>query len=267
MGQLKDPSEMVKTVRPYPVSRLYKYRSMQSRELEGIFLKRQVYLADPTRFNDPFECSPYLTVDPSSIKRELYLKQITKDSFPNASKGERKRFMKGKGVKLVDRALLKKSYSNWLRSNGMYCLSEKKDDILMWAHYSDAHRGLCLEFDTSKEGTLFWQVFKVQYQDDYPEVNMINIGEIEEFRKTLLTKSRHWEYEKEWRILKTDQEGGPGFYPFSPELLTGVICGALMSDNDKDLLKDWIRAYPTTIKLYQAELNERKYQIDVRPLA
>ena len=30
------------------------------------------------------------------------------------------------------------------------CFSEVDDNILMWSHYADSHKGLCLEFDTKK---------------------------------------------------------------------------------------------------------------------
>ena len=32
---------------------------------------------------------------------------------------------------------------------GVLSFSKLRDDILMWAHYGDKHRGLCLEFDGS----------------------------------------------------------------------------------------------------------------------
>jgi DUF2971 family protein len=32
---------------------------------------------------------------------------------------------------------------------GFLSLSERRDDLLMWAHYAEMHRGVCLEFDAS----------------------------------------------------------------------------------------------------------------------
>ena len=31
-----------------------------------------------------------------------------------------------------------------------FCMSKVNDDVLMWSHYADNHRGLCLEFDFSE---------------------------------------------------------------------------------------------------------------------
>ena len=31
---------------------------------------------------------------------------------------------------------------------GITCLSEVKDDLLMWSHYGGKYKGFCLEFDS-----------------------------------------------------------------------------------------------------------------------
>lgn len=267
MDRSKETEKLVKIIRPYSVSHFYKYRSMNSKGLEDLFSKRKTYFTDATRFDDPFECRPILTFHQSSLKRQQFLKEITKDKFPSADKRILKKLMRGKKPLLTDQATLRKAYDGFIRTIGIYCLSEKNDDVLMWSLYSDSHRGFCLEFEASTENTLFWKAFNVTYQDEYPTVNIMDIGKAEEFRKALLTKSTHWKYQKEWRILKTEQEGGPGLYKCSPELLTGVVLGVLLDDNDKDLLMSWIEKYPTRVTIYQARLNERKYHLDIVPVS
>ena len=37
--------------------------------------------------------------------------------------------------------------TNYVNSLGIFCLSERSDDILMWSHYSNGHRGVCLQFN------------------------------------------------------------------------------------------------------------------------
>ncbi len=267
MTQREEAEKLIKIIRPYPVPFLYKYRSMASVGLEDIFQQRKLYLNDSKKFNDPFECRPVLTVHHSSLKREIYLKKLTRDRFPNTDKRTIKKLMKGKGPQLTNQEALRSNYIGFVSTIGIYCLSEKKDDLLMWSHYSDSHRGLCLEFKASIENTLFWESFKVVYQEDYPTVNIMDIGKAEEFRKALLTKSSHWSYEQERRILKMEKEGGPGYYKFSSELLTGVILGALMSETHKKILIQWVKDYPTTISLYQATLNGSRYQLDITKIS
>jgi hypothetical protein len=266
MTKRQETEKLVKLIRPYPVQCLYKYRSMASTGLNDIFEKRKVFLNNATKFNDPFECRPHLIVDGSSLERAAFLKELAKDRFPNADRAEIMRLVRGKDAFLTDQGKLRKAYSGFVATVGIYCLSEKKDDILMWAHYSDAHKGLCLEFEASTEGSLFWEAFKVVYQEEYPIVNMMRIGEAEEFRKALLTKSTHWAYEQERRVLKMENEGGAGSYDFPPAALTGVIFGALMSSGDKETIRNWVKAYPSEIAIYQATVNGHRYQLDVNKI-
>ncbi|MFH1673288.1 MAG: DUF2971 domain-containing protein [Pseudomonadota bacterium] len=268
MADTSETESLVAFIKPYRMDYLYRYRSMRSRGLEDVFKKRQIYLPDPTLFNDPFECRPRLTYHKSTLKREKYLKEITKERFPDADKGTIKKLMRKKAKRqlLTDEEHLKRAYEAFVRTIGVLCLSEKNDDILMWSHYSDAHRGICLQFDLSKKGTLFWEALKVIYQEEYPVVNVMDMGNPEEFRKALLTKSNHWQYEQEWRILKTEQEGGSNTYSFSAELLTGVVLGALISDDDRKKVLDWISVYPSKVNLYQARISRMKYELDIEPM-
>jgi hypothetical protein len=263
MARREELVELVGKTRPYSVKYLYRYRSMKSRELPPIFEHRKVYLTDPTTFNDPFECRPNLTVHKGSFARELYLKERAKDRFPTADKKTIKETVSKAKRKLQNNGLLENMYEAFLRKTGVYCLSEKNDDILMWSHYTDGHKGLCLIFDASQEDTIFWEATKVIYQEEYPIVNVMDIGRPEEFRKAVLTKSSHWRYEQEWRILRFEREGGPGWHIFAPELLKGVILGALIQSDDKNKILRWKEGYPNKIDVYQANISRTKYQLDM----
>lgn len=265
MTQRSEAEKLIRIVRPYTPKHLYKYRSMKSMGVEDIFAKREIFLSDATMFDDPFECRPVLTVHNSSLKKEKFLKELTNNKFPFADKKEKKKLMKGKNRLLTDKSILRGSYEKFVKTVGIYCLSEINDNLLMWSLYSDSHRGFCLELDPSIEGTVFWEAFKVTYSNEYPTVNIMDIAKAEEFQKALLTKFIGWKNQDEWRILKTEQEGGPGHYRFSPSLLTGVIFGALMSVDDKNTILKWVDKFPTDILIYQASLNRKKYQVDILP--
>lgn len=247
----------------YQVKHLYRYRSMNSREIEGIFNKREIYLTSPSFFNDPFESRPNLVKHEGRLSRSRYIKKLTREGRPYLNKEQKKLYIREAKMILSDIDRLYTVYNNFIAKIGIYCLSAVRDDILMWSHYAEGHKGVCLEFNTTMEIALFGQALKVHYNDEYPSVNIIKIGESEEFRKALLTKSKHWEYEQEWRILKPEQDGGPGIYHFRPDLLTGVILGALIPAKDKEKVIDWVENYPTKISLYQAKINKTKYQLDI----
>jgi len=87
---------------------------------------------------------------------------------------------------------------------GVICFSEKPDEILMWSHYSDNHKGICLEF-TAEKGTDLSNLdknHKVEYLAEYPRLmltDFVNNDLAKASIKVMWTKAKIWEYENEWR--------------------------------------------------------------------
>lgn len=126
-----------------------------------------------------------------------------------------------------------KKYLDIIRQNAMItCLSEKKNDLLMFAHYADSFKGFCIEYDLSLlENSVFQKIipyfFPVIYAQKPEDLRYKNIlGEdilnhIESIEKHKLSleklddvisyfvhKAKMWEYENEWRfIVPVDQYG------------------------------------------------------------
>jgi hypothetical protein len=259
--------ELINNIMECNIKYLYKYRSMKSPELvqrlEEIFKNNYIYLSDPTSFNDPFECRPILTIPKSMLKRDFYIKNMIRTQFPLENKKEQNKLIKEAKFQINNSDYQEHVYREFIKTIGIYSLSEKNNDILMWGHYANAHKGLCIEFDASQVNILFGLALKVYYSDKYPIVNTFDLDKPEEFQKALLTKSNHWDYEKEWRILKLSDAGGPGKHYLSPELITGVIMGALISPQDKERVLGWVSNYPTKINIYQATINRTEYKLDI----
>jgi hypothetical protein len=265
-GQIK---ELFKFPRDRKVKYLYRYRSIESRELCEIFTDRKIYLASPATFNDPFDCRPSLTIYKSGPSRLSYLEKMAQETFPFADKNTLNQRIEEADRKLrSDPTYVERAYNDYIKKMGVYCLSKIPNDILMWSHYANGHKGICLEFDTTKDKRLFGQALNVDYSktDEYPIVNIMDVDNPKEYHKALLTKSNHWTYEQEWRILKPIEEGGPGKHAFQAELLTGVILGALISPADKKEITDWVSNYPTKINIYRAKPNRTKYQLDIEAI-
>ena len=105
-----------------------------------------------------------------------------------------------------------------LKNIGVFCLSAKCDDILMWSHYTDGHQGFCLAFE---KDFYVKKPKKVSYKRKYPLIAFTEKKRKEWPRKLLLTKSKRWKYEEEWRIL----DRNPGKKPFDETKLFGIIFG------------------------------------------
>lgn len=168
--------------------------------------------------------------------------QISDDGKPN----ERFRELIVNGV---DDSIRHLPRGEWESQIGVACFSSKCDDLLMWAHYADGHRGFCLEFSTQSEP--FSRAEPVTYCDSIPEVNPLDILDGKStgpdlMQMMLRTKFTCWQYEEEWRILHM-RAGTAYSYPF--EALTGVYFGVSMSRGQKDVIGQLLLGTP--VRLYE----------------
>lgn len=110
----------------------------------------------------------------------------------------------------------------------IYCLTPDPLSTLMWSHYGDNHRGICLEFHLGNP--VFLNAWEVKYAPQYPAwVPHRILGHAIEM---LLTKSDAWAYEQEFRVLASPDypDGHPlkpdgSFLRLPPRSLVGVIVG------------------------------------------
>ena len=157
---------------------------------------------------------------------------------------------------------------------GLYCLSAVPNNILMWAHYANAHQGFCLQFLNEQsqrfrvkphpgergETPEFLGPVPVRYSKQYPVVNFIRDKRMTVGIKTCLTKARQWKYEQEWRIVDIN---GQGPHQFLPQCLTGVIFGCRMSAEHKKLIRDWCKDRQPAITYYEAKQSEDSYLLNI----
>lgn len=112
---------------------------------------------------------------------------------------------------------------------GVLCFSKTWHNPVMWSHYGDRHRGLCLGFDLLNEWT-----FPISYEAErlLEEAVDVDAGDFEGLgHKLLLTKYEHWMYEEEVRMIvrleDAVSESGLFFLPFCNGLrLKDAIIGA-----------------------------------------
>lgn len=134
-------------------------------------------------------------------------------------------------VSLADpivRQVLQKNKLDLSGTMGLLCFSETWRSPLMWAHYADNHKGLCLGFDIP-EGHMR-PVRYIRRRIAPPEsLEMLPRGFVEGL---FFKKFSHWRYEREYRAvvrLRECQEyNGLYFAPFSEKLaLKQVIIGSM----------------------------------------
>lgn len=103
------------------------------------------------------------------------------------------------------------------------CFSRSWDSPLMWSHYADKHRGMCLGFKVA-DGFAVPVTYASSRLELQAEKQLAKVpGNTESLSlKLMTTKFSGWEYEKEVRKIlapsQTYKELGLYFYDFSDEL-------------------------------------------------
>lgn len=250
-----------------PLKYLYRYFTINENNFNNIknmFINNELFFQAPRKFNDPFDCRLKLQFNGTKQQWRQFLSQLIKRHEPSLNRNQRlvklREMMKIR--KNID--FSKKVLSTLSDDIGTLCLSEIKDDLLMWSHYSNGHKGFCLEFSYSKNDPFFGKSRKVIYKKNYPSVNFFDSSPEEQLDAMIFTKARFWKYEKEWRIV--DHEHGRGLYRFPIKALTGVIFGENMEKKHKKNIKEWIQMNDFTSIFYQASIKDKEYGLNIEKL-
>lgn len=246
---------------------LYKYYSLNegnAHHRKRIFTHNELYFPSPRVFNDPFDSKIQLVFDGSKDEWERFLREQYKKRRPNWNRKQRLAEVRMKMREKRYKRLPEGIANSYLDKIGVFCVSEVKDQILMWAHYSEGHRGFCLEFRATSTTPFFGTAQKVKYREAYPSLNFFESSRDAQMEAILLTKANIWGYEKEWRIV--EHEHGAGIYTFPTELLTGVIIGCQMPDKNQNKIIEWVENMNPRPILYKAEVKEREFGLDIQEL-
>lgn len=176
------------------------------------------------------------------------------------------------------------------------CMTESNTNTLMWSHYADSNRGICVEYDLKLiSNPLFGittHLFPVLYMDkrllfknlsslvtdherlkyDIAEDYVYDADDsLDDILPLFLSKGRCWEYEQEWRIIYTLKQmyeiNNPTLYsgtiPFP--CISGVYLGYRIDlevrENIIEICQRLTEKEERKISVYQAKLSEYGYDI------
>jgi hypothetical protein len=137
-----------------------------------------------------------------------------------------------------DREVWEKTKGSLWQDKGLISFSERSSNPLLWAHYAENHKGLCLGFDVSGASQVRYVSARRKMPSLLDIVKQKDTGIIE---NAIMTKYWHWRYESEWRIILSVDEvdnSGMSFLDFNENLiLREVLVGYRSSLELKDFRK------------------------------
>lgn len=253
--ETKDIWKAQTLVAPHVPKKLYRYHSISTRTFIGLD-KEAVWFSHPSKFNDPYDSSAAFF---DSIMQPGWQKEMKKVKTTNFQIKQLKRVFEEEEYRMHTEFVEKSRDS--LR---VCCFTENKDSVLMWSHYADQHKGICVEYDftslTPDDVRLKW-LYPVIYSNIY-----LNISEFLKpeninpfiFMLASMHKYKAWSYEKEWRMMIANGVMTDEAYKLMPTP-TAIYMGSRIDRDVTIYLGEF--CYRKNIKLFRGYFERSKFKM------
>lgn len=211
------------------------------------------YSSIASTFNDIADCNPELL----SISNIIKLYKFYKESA----------IKNNVGVISIDdykQMLIKEQLKVFNDNSGITCFSDTKNikNHLMWAHYADEHKGVCIIF-TPMELFSERMLLPAIYVWRKPKILLKDVVHF-----LPLVKSVCWKYEKEVRLISFRIQNDNRKIPFTPSQVLEIYFGERFKENKniQEILKIIKNKY-SNAKLFQMYLNETNIRLISKPVS
>ncbi|MGA9453551.1 MAG: DUF2971 domain-containing protein [Verrucomicrobiia bacterium] len=236
---------------------LYKYREFDG-FAESIFKNSSLFFSKPSDFNDPFDCR---ITDKGNYTSQEIIDYLVGCGMPKQDAVTVALQNAANPNKMV--STLERIRAEVFDCNGILCLSECPDSILMWSYYSKSHSGFALGFDVLEDPPFFIMPLPIRYVRDYPAFRYL-VEKEKLVERGMISKSKFWKHEKEIRVCKRD---GPGLYKFSKKCLAEVIFGCRTKDTDRNKIIKCLKDYGYNhVKVKRTVPSRTSYKLEIQDL-
>lgn len=169
----------------------YKYASLDV-GVNNILIQGSLKFSNPIEYNDPFDCHEYLI--------KLDIKNINIDEFVDKQYPNESRSFKRKYKRNINPNDLYQKLHQERKNYKITCFSNNYNSTLLWSHYADKHKGMCIGFEFPALYSDKFMFKPVKYIDKIPLIDGL-VDADEMIRYWLSIKSICWEYEQEIRAV------------------------------------------------------------------
>jgi hypothetical protein len=150
---------------------------------------------------------------------------------------------------------------------GPLCFSKKWKNPVLWSHYGDKHKGICLGFDILDDWAYEIDYVGERLKEDI-EGHVSEMLEETFGHKLLTTKYEHWQYEEEVRMIVNlkdmEHEKGLYFLPFCEglklkEVIVGPRCELALHSIKSKLSKSDVNVKLTKSRLAFKSASSEKF--------
>lgn len=264
---------------------LFKYASP---ERIDVLERLRIRFTSGDEFNDPFEITPSARfMDNPEYFDRFVTRYADRQASREIAEGKILREKREERIAGLKVKLSSDFKSNLLGIKGaalgamrtrfkdyrILCLSRVNPEdpaaLLLWGHYTAGHAGLVFEFAQDHEWILahdsrtgdLRDMGEVEYRTERPLLEESAVR-----RNCYLTKSKHWEYEHEHRLIRSNSDrelDALSLAPFPGSLILSVTLGANVTDETHEKVVEILNGNRALahVKVYQGELHVDEYRV------
>lgn len=128
------------------------------------------------------------------------------------------------------------------------------ENLLMWAHYANSHKGICVKYHIPKRCTYIDDskrricvLKQVNYKDKIMNVDDVTLED------AFFLKSKQWSYEYEHRLLYFSESTPVNYYPITGIGIDGIYLGARITAEDRRYILNEMKG--SEIPVFQMKFN------------
>ena len=154
---------------------------------------------------------------------------------------------------------LRRWKSDMSKRFGLLCFSAEKDNPVLWSHYADRHKGICLGFEV-RDAVVDPMNYVESRTELRPPLTEAYVREL------LFTKYFGWGYEKEWRswcLLEEPDSSASGYYfkAFDDDLQIREVIAGPLCDVSRRAIEDALRSSSWSVDIQKARLAFRSFRV------
>lgn len=208
----QNPMPRFKSVDPKAIPHLYHWQRFNADQVTTLLRDNVIWCSSPATFNDPWDCKPYFNSDfvndPVEIEKHVTsYADMTQRRMPDISEeliAQRQKAFRD-NPKFLAECVEKITHGLWpviAERYRVFCLGPDSGNLLMWSHYAENHKGICLEFST--QNAVMHCAQQVEYRQEFPVLALYSDSH-DDSLIPLLTKSDVWSYESEYRLVAQER--------------------------------------------------------------
>lgn len=251
------------------------YRFQSTKRIKQVLQEKQIFIQTPAKMNDIFDFQPIFDY---SISQDDAIKLI--------NELDKRGFIKEVGLKekIINDILLMNAtelvhkmkafcgdlfihlFEEQKLCTKILCFIEHYDNQLLWAHYADEYKGVCVQYNfTTMDNVSKLSVRKVIYDDNTPSIKIYDrflkpMDYLVSLVKTVLIKNTDWKYENEWRLVLADQFGTwcgeKRYIPLRDDFITSIIFGVRTPIEEIIEIRDLVKG--KEIELFKCYLDDQR---------